>query len=127
MLGTAAEIVPTDCAPEPSGRKRQRQGHPRRYSEMTPEEQEIVNDFGTKLLHKRYDEAAEKYDHHEAVEYGEPVDLVLEKGVVEIPVEAVLKRFGRLYPRDGVGELDLLPLDDLHNEVHEHQGWGRHG
>ncbi|KAJ8525752.1 hypothetical protein ON010_g15363 [Phytophthora cinnamomi] len=53
-------------------------------------------------------EAAEEDHHHERVEDGEPVDLVLEELVLEVPVEAVLERDVRLGPDHLVRELELL-------------------
>ena len=50
---------PTDCAAEPSGFKRR--WPCRAYSEMTQDEQAILDDFWNGRLHVLYDEAAREY------------------------------------------------------------------
>ena len=44
------------------------------------------------------DETAQKDDHHEGVEDGEPVDLVLKKFVIKVPLKAGMKRCVGLSP-----------------------------
>mmetsp|Transcript_3072 Transcript_3072/g.10278 ORF Transcript_3072/g.10278 Transcript_3072/m.10278 type:complete len:465 (+) Transcript_3072:20-1414(+) len=53
------------------------------------------------------DDAGEEEDHHEGVEDGEPVDLVLEEVVVEVAVEALREGRLRLRPLDRVRQVDL--------------------
>mmetsp|Transcript_14260 Transcript_14260/g.45696 ORF Transcript_14260/g.45696 Transcript_14260/m.45696 type:complete len:224 (-) Transcript_14260:173-844(-) len=53
------------------------------------------------------DDAGEEEDHHEGVEDGEPVDLVLEEVVVEVAVEALREGRLSLRPLDRVRQVDL--------------------
>ena len=55
------------------------------------------------------DEAAEEDHHHEGVKNGEPMDLVLEEFVVEVPLESVVEGFICRLPNDCEGEGELVP------------------
>ena len=52
-------------------------------------------------------EAGEEDDHHERVEDGEPVNLVLEEVVVEVPLEPLAELGLRRLPVDAVRELQV--------------------
>ena len=67
-------------------------------------------------------QAGEEDDHHERVEDGEPVDLVLEEVVVQVPLEPLAKRGLGRGPRHAVRELQRRAhhqrLGVLRHQVH---------
>ena len=57
----------------------------------------------------KHNESAEEDDHHEAIEYREPVDLVLEEVKLQIAVESRLEGTVRLRPVHRIGEFKGRP------------------